>query len=241
MASKIARLWMPVLAITMAATACGSSSANTSGASTPASSHTHAALTAAQARQLAAAAILRRSDLPGYAAKPESHTAQDVSDENSGRACLGLPTPVHYLARNFGIGFSKGATEVDSSADVAVSVTQARRELRALTSPKETRCFKRQIGPALASNGLSVKSFSTTLTHAVVPGADGVFAYRFAIKAAASGRQLNLEGYEVGALVGQVEIDVTVTGVPPLSVTFKQAQRLTAVAASRVKTAEPAP
>jgi len=232
------RYVLAVLSIGLAATGCGGSSGGPSARATPSVTATATALTQPRAQQLADAGVLRTSDLPGYSAKPESHTSSDVADENTGRACVGLSVPAHYMARNFGMAFSKGTTEVDSSADVAVSVSQADGELAALTSSKAPACLKQGIKPALAQDGLTVTSVSVVPASVRLAGADSTFAYSYDVDATGQGHQVRLLGYEIGALVGQVEVDLTVTGVAPLAVTFADAQRLTAMATTRVKAAE---
>jgi hypothetical protein len=151
---------------------------------------------------------------------------------------MGLPTPAHYLARNFGTAFTKGTEEADSSADVATSAAVARQDMQALTGPKAAPCFKQQIGPALSADGLTVKSFSAQLVAVHVAGADASFGYNYAIDATASGHPVQIRGFEIGALVGQVEIDLTVIGTPPLSISLAQGQRLAATSVSRLKAAE---
>jgi hypothetical protein len=224
--------------VVVGAVACGGSSSTPSGskATTIPSMTSSAVLTPQRAQALAAAAILKSSDMPGYVAKSATHSASDAQAEQVAQRCLGVPSP-HYLARNFGMAFTKGDTEVDSSADVASSAAEARSQLRALTGSKAPNCLKTTLAGALASSGGTIRTFSATPVPVSITGADASFGYQFRVVADFGGHSVNLAGYEVGTLVGQVEIDVQVTGTAPLPLTFARIQQLAQTATTRERSA----
>jgi hypothetical protein len=166
-------------------------------------------LTAAQATTLAAAAVLTAADLPGYTAEKQTHDADDDAMDARLATCLGYAKPT-YLARDFGTAFSKGSIEIDSSADVAPSVAVAKEELAALTSSKAEGCLKAEFEDLVASSGGTVTSFEMTPVTIDVPGADDAFGFSLRFAATAGGQRIAFSGYEVGSLVGPVEIDVSV-------------------------------
>ena len=165
-------------------------------------------LTVAKAQALADAAVLTDADMTGYTSEKQTHDASDDASDARIATCLGITKPT-YLARNFGTAFTKGAIEVDSSADVASTAEAARSELTAMTGPKAEACIKTEFTSLIAGEGGTVSSFSLTPVTIDVPGSDGAFGYRMAIKATGGGQTLEFNGFDIGALVGPAEIDVT--------------------------------
>lgn len=184
-------------------TACGGSAKTSSPNRTP------APLTAEKGQALATAAVLTGADMPGFTPKKQTHDASDVASENRITSCLGRGTPT-YLARDFGTSFTRGRLEVDSSADVAQGSAAARADLAAITGSKAKGCLETEFGSLLSTSGATLTSFSLTPETIVVPGSAAAFAFKIAIAGTAGGQRLNIRGYQVGCLVGQVEIDVDV-------------------------------
>jgi hypothetical protein len=224
------------IAVGVAACSSGSSS-NAHSASTPTTSHSAAALTVQEAKTLAAAAILRDADMPGYTAKPGTHDATDVRSEAQEQRCLGLP-PQQFRARDFGKEFTKGDLEVDSSADVASSVADGKQQLAAITGSKAKGCLKQALDAIVAASGGTVRSFSANLVPATIADADAAFAYQLSVQAAFNGQAVTIAGYEVGTLVGQVEVDTQATGTAPLPLTLAQAEHLAQISTSRERAAQ---
>ena len=225
-----------IVAIALA-TGCGGSSGGpkATNGSTPSSSPTSLSVT--KAKMLATAGVLTEADLPGYTAKPQTHTATDDETDALMQRCLGLPVQ-SYLTRNFGTAFTKGTDEIDSSADVASSVDIGRSELQAIGGDKSPGCFKQVLAKLMATHGLAVKSITATKVPATVPGSDGSFGYLLDMTATSSGQTLRLRGYETGSLVGQVEIDVTSIAVGGTgSVTLDRVLALAGIAVHRVRAA----
>lgn len=209
------------------------------GSSTPTAkpTPTPTPLTAAQAKTVAAAAVLTAADLPGYTVTASSgQDPDDKASEAAIRTCAGLPA-ADYLARDFGREFKKGDLEIDSSADVATSVDVAKAELAAQTSPKGMACERTQFSKLFESQGAKVTSFKETPLTVSVPGADAAFGSEFSLDATGGGETIQLRGLDVGALVGQVEIDVSVFATPTETVTLERAQALLATAVQRTKAA----
>jgi hypothetical protein len=221
----------------LALAGCGSSSDGDGAKATPSSSPTTASLTAAQAKAAAAAAILTAADLPGYAVEAQEADPEDAADDAALAACIGVAKPT-YLTRDLGRSFSKGDLEVDSSADVATSAAAAKAELDAYISPKGVDCVRTQLSAYFTKQGLTVGSFTATPTSVTVPGADAVFAFEIALDASApDGSKLQLRGFEMGSLVGQVEVSLTAIGTPTTNLTLAEAQALLATSTDRVKSA----
>jgi len=223
--------------IAVGVAACGGSSSNGNSAASPATSHSPAALTAQEAKSLAAAAILRAADMPGYTAKPGTHDASDASSEAAEQRCLGLP-PQQFRARDFGTMFTKGDLEVDSSADVASSVQDARQQLAAITGSKAKACLKQTIDALVHSSGGTVRSFSAQLVPVTIADADAAFAYRLSVQAAFNGQAVTIGGYEVGTLVGPVEVDTQSNGTAPLAQTLAQIEHLAQISTTRERAAQ---
>ena len=169
-------------------------------------------LTAAQARKLAAAGVLRKADMVGYtAAKTPPDSAQDKALERKGSACLGVKDSA-YLARNWGFAYSKAPWEVDSSADVAASAAAARAEMAAWHTTKATSCIKTliraELDKQLTGSGAAISAFLVEPVTATVAGADSLFAFRMAITLSGPGGSITMTGYDLGVLVGQTEISL---------------------------------
>lgn len=192
-------------------------------------------LTAAQAKTLAAAGILTAADLPGYEVAPGE--GESEADAKKLAACLGI-THTPYLAVDNGRTFTKGDLEISSSVDVATSAVEAKAELAGYDSAKGVTCGKQQIAAFFTEEGLTVKTLNITRTPISVPGADGSFAYTLDVSATSPGGTIAArQGYQLGSLVGQVEIGLSVfsQGAPAVSLT--EATALLVKAVERVKAA----
>jgi hypothetical protein len=216
-------------AVLLLTAGCGGSSKKASPSPTP--------LTTAKAQALATAAVLTEADIPGYQAEKQTHDADDEAFDTRVATCLGLAKPT-YLARDFGTAFTKGSLEIDSSADVAPSAAAARTELQALTGSKAEGCLKVEFTTLVAASGGTVKTFTIAPVTISVPGSDAVFGYQMDFAANAGGQALSFSGYDVGSLVGQVEIDLTVIDSSgSSSFTLDQAVALLQKATDRTKAA----
>jgi hypothetical protein len=214
--------------------ACSSGSSTPGHSSAP--SPTKPPLTATTAKTATAAGILTKADLPGYEAEKQTPDPSDLAAERALRTCLGVSS-TDYLARNYGTAFTLGNLEIDSSADAVATVVEAKGDLRALSGSQAPTCFKQTFETALRGSGATVDSAAITPVPATVVGSDGAFAYRIAMGLSGNGQHVQLTGYEVGALVGQVEIDVSIEAEGSTTFTLQQALDLTAKAVTRVHTA----
>jgi hypothetical protein len=201
------------------------------------SNPTPAPLTTAKAQALAKAAVLTAADMPGYKAEESKDDPNDKATDQRIAACLGTTKPT-YLAENPGMTFTKGDLEVDSSADVAPSVATAKAEVAAFTSPKLKDCVKQEFAKLLADSHGVITAFEITPQSSTVTGADETFAYTFDLRASVAGQQLHFNGLDVGALVGQVEVDLSVFDQSGSSTfTVEQANALLQRAVDRTKAA----
>lgn len=230
------------LCTVVAVTGCGggnpkpSSISTGSSAATASTAATPVALTLAKAKVRAAAAVLTDADLPGYTAKALRHDAGNDALDAKMATCLGVTVPT-YLTRNFGTAFSKGGLEIDSSADVATSAADAKKELADMTSSRAPACLKSQLTTALASSGLTVTSFWAQPASVTIPGSDGAFVYTMVLAATVQGHSIELWGFDAGSLVGQVEVGVSVFAPSARTFTFEQTTALLTKATARTKAA----
>lgn len=197
-------------------------------------------LTLAKAKILAAAAVLTEADLPGYTAEAQTHDASDDAIDAKMDTCLGVPAST-YLTRNFGTAFTKDMLEVDSSADVATSAADAKKQLADRTSSKVPACLKSQLAAALSSSGFTVTSLSAQPVSVTIPGSDGAFAYTMVVAGTVQGSTVELRGFVSGALVGQVEVGVSVIAPSPTTFTLEQTTALLTKATERTKAAAASP
>jgi hypothetical protein len=231
------------LCAAVALTGCGggsSQSTNPSRSSAATAAATPVALTLEKAKILAAAAVLTEADLPGYTTKAQTHDASNDELDAKMATCLGVTAPT-YLTRNFGTAFSQGELEVDSSADVATSPADAKKQLADMTSSKAPDCLKSQLTAALASSGLTVTSFSAQHASVTIPGSDAAFIYTMALTGTVQGRNIELRGFNAGSLVGQVEVGVSVFAPPATTFTLEQTTALLTKATERTKAAAASP
>lgn len=191
-------------------------------------------LSTAKAQQLAAAGVLKSSDLTGYASKAQTHSASDVAMERAVRTCLGIPA-AHYLARNFGTAFTRTDLEIDSSADVVASAADAQQDLHALSGSRAPGCLQQTLRQAAATGGASASSLSVTPTNVSVPGSDAAFGYRLSVDVTAGTQSVRITGYDIGALVGQVEINLSIEATGPTAFTLSQGVALATTATARVR------
>lgn len=225
------------LCAAVALTGCGGGTSQPSTTSTSSSATpTPVALTLAKAKVLAAAAVLTDADLPGYTTKAQTHdTTNDALDAKMA-TCLGVTAPT-YLTRNFGTAFSKDDLEIDSSADVATSVADAKKQLADMTSNNAPACLKSQLTAALAGSGFTVTSFSAQPVSVTIPGSDAAFVYTIAIAGTVQGHNVKLRGFDAGSLVGQVEVGVSVVAPSATTYTLEQTTALLAKATERTRAA----
>ncbi len=231
------------LCAAVALTGCGGSSSQPSTTSTTASAKaavTPVALTLEKAKFLAAAAVLTETDLPGYTTKAQAHDASNDELDAKMATCLGV-TASTYLTRNFGTAFSQGELEIDSSADVATSTADAKKQLADMTSSKAPDCLKSQLTAALASSGFTVTSFSAQHAPVTIPGSDAAFIYTLALTGTVQGRNIELRGFNAGSLVGQVEVGVSVFAPTATTFTLEQTTALLTKATERTRAAAASP
>lgn len=189
-----------------------------------------------QAKKLAKAGVLTTKDLPGYTAEALTEDAGDVADEKAYFKCLGAKYPT-FLARNLGLTYSKGELNIDSSADVASSVSAAKADLKAIKSSKAPACYKKGITAFLKRTGFTVKSVSVERSSVTVKGADGATAFHIRAEIQFQDMLFRLDGYDVSVLVGQTEITVSPGRLDGKAPSLKQSVALAEKVAKRVRAA----
>lgn len=195
-----------------------------------------AAIGKTQAKKLAKAGVLTKADLPGYSAEAQTEDAGDVADEKAYFKCLGAKYPA-FLARNLGYTYTKGELNIDSSADVASSVSTAKADLKAIKSSKAPACYKKGIVAFLKRSGFTVKSASVERSAVTVKGADGATAFHIRAEILLGDMAFKLDGYDVSVLVGQTEITVSPGRLDGKEPSLKQSVALAEKVAKRVRAA----
>lgn len=190
----------------------------------------------AKAKKLAKAGVLTQADLKGYTFEAKTVDPADAADEKSFYKCIGAKAP-SYLARNEGASFTKGSLTIDSSADVASSVTAAKADLKAIKSTKAPACFRKSIVDLLKRSGATVQSVSVKRESATVKGGDGVSLLHIKAVADFGGTTLKLDGYLLSILVGQTEITVSPGRFDGKAPSLKQATTLAQLVVKRVRAA----
>ncbi|MGQ0846358.1 MAG: hypothetical protein ACT4QF_19715 [Sporichthyaceae bacterium] len=177
------------------------------------------AITAPEAQAVAAAGVVRSTDLPpGYFGPPPGIASDpDGESEREFYACLGSGQPA-YLARNRGGTFlfaekvgTPQAVEVavHSTADVADAQEAAVADQENLRTSKGARCYKKRLESHLRAKRLTPKRLSVDLVRAVVPGADEAWVYRVEFAVTRQGEELERHGFVVGSRVGEALLEVS--------------------------------
>ena len=164
-------------------------------------------LSTPKAQEVVKVGVLTAADMPGYKAEDQEADPDDEKSDEHVATCLGLAKP-SYVARNPGRSFTKGDLEVESTADVASSASQAKAELKAFGTDKAEGCLKDEFNSLLKESGGTISRFELTPQTISVKGADDTFAYKLDFGATIAGQNLTFSGIAVGALVGQVELEV---------------------------------
>ena len=188
-----------------------------------------------QATRLAAAAVLKPTDLPGYASKPQTVDASDAHIEHRLEACVGRPAPT-FVARNKGLAFTKGDVKINSNADIADSAASAGADLAALKDKGAT-CVRSELRSLLAGQGISVTSFTVAPVPLQISGSDGAVGFRLSVTATAAGHSATFTGYQLDSLVGQAEIGISVFLSGPTSYPLTTAVSLLTKATQRARAA----
>jgi hypothetical protein len=194
-----------------------------------------APLTPARAQELATAAILVDGDVPGYTATRQT-LHPDAGTSAALKRCLGVP-PETYLWSDAGTSFTKGNVQIDSTVDVARSVAAAQTEITAQRGPQGGGCDEDNLKQALYDSGAAVESTSSRLLPVSVEGADDSFVYELSGTSMLVGRKVAFHGFEIGALIGQVEIGLTVAQTGSSSYPVADALALVKKAVDRVRAA----
>ena len=187
---------------------------------------------------LAAAGVLKASDLPGYVA--ETQQTQNPNDQvldQRVNLCLGLPA-ADYLVWNLGTNFTKGAVSINSSVEVAPSLAQAKAKLAAYMSTKAPGCFKQVMTATLAAFHVTLNSLTATPLSLDVSGADAVFGYQIGAVISMNGRVARYRGFQLYALVGQLEPSLSGVATDAVLPPLGQLRALLATSVARIHTAD---
>lgn len=194
-------------------------------------------LTAPQAKAVAAAGVLRSSDLPGYGREKVVYNTATRNSEARFARCVGRKLGP-YLARNFGYSYTKADTLIASSTYVARSRAAARADKTTMTSIRGRKCFLAQLEGELAGDGIRVASSMFTPISARISGADTTYGFVIDLALARGDQTVDIQMLVVTSNVGRAEVSLVVqSGLAPVS--KAKALRLLAVAAKRVNRLDP--
>jgi hypothetical protein len=190
-------------------------------------------LSLAQAKKVAAAAVLLPRDLPGYRARANTRDKDDAAAELFLARCMGRPS-TSYLFRNPGRVFASQRTEVYSSADVVRTAAAARAEIVALKSAKGRGCVEALLTDALRRVGAGRPTVEAKPVPLSVPDSDADVAYFIEARGTKGGREVRLAYLMMASVVGQTQVSVEV-GLGDRLVTLQDANVLLIAAVARAR------
>ncbi len=209
----------------------------TAEASPTAETAEHAAsITKAQARKIVSAGVVKKTDVRGFTAEKNVADPADDATEKALYTCLGGKPPKEVLVKD-GPTLSKGPQTIDSSAAVIATLRQAKADVKLARSKKAPRCLKKAFIASAEADGVVVHSVRVKAIPVSVRDADVAFGYSYEIIASFEGNLVAIHGYDLNALVGQTELNVSIAryaGPPPnlkqgVSLLTKTVKRVDAV------------
>ncbi|HEX3826791.1 MAG TPA: hypothetical protein VHV82_05905 [Sporichthyaceae bacterium] len=184
---------------------------------------------------MAAAGALVASDLPGYTgAASKGQSAGDKAAEAALYRCLGVAAQ-KFLDRNFGMDYTQGSTEVDSSADVVESAAMAHNMARAGRGNAAAACFKTQFQTGFAQQGIKTTELAVTPVTVEVPGSDEIFAFHVVVTVAGTNGSVPVDSYVINTGWRQVEVTINDTVSGGGKASLADATRLAGIAVQRVR------
>jgi len=154
--------------------------------------------------------VLRRADLPGFAAKPQTDDAADDEEKRTFLKCAGIAPP-DYVLRDFGTAFTQGTLEIDSAADVVASDAEAVAAANALATDKAANCWKATKHQIEKTPKVTVTKLSTTLAPFTVKGADGGAVYHVVVDFTGPAGKSSADAYVVKFAIGSTELTLAGT------------------------------
>lgn len=192
------------------------------------------AITKAKAAKLAKAGVLKKTDLKRFHAAVAQVDPTDDQVEAAVYKCVG-GTPPKHVAENPGFEFTRGPSEIDSTAAVIDTVKHAKADLKLIKTRRAAACYRYQLITAYKAQGLDVQKATVTLIKMSLDGADGAFTWAYDVKASYNGTPIRTRGYDVNALIGQTEIVISSYRFDGKLPNLDQATSLAELVASRVR------
>jgi hypothetical protein len=236
----------PGVALALLLTGCGSSSDSGAAASPSAAAAKEAPLSAAEAHEIAVAAQLQASDLPGFTEDKSGagdEDAPDASDKEI-QACVSGAEDPKYLADVSSSDFSKGTVPaqvlVSSETQVVATREQGQRELAALQKPETLTCLNAALKKVFAGQAQG-GTFEGELKRDPSTedfGSDG--AARFALDGAfkVQGITVKMHVDLDQLLVGRAELTVTSIAVGEAPLAKADRDRIVRAVADRARAAQ---
>lgn len=223
------RTAVPVLVLTLAASACGggsgSSAAPGTRASSPSASPSPAEQPATKAAATAAANAINLTAAEvgaGYTSTPSKKDPATDKDNAAFAACVGATPPsaavVDISSPDFSSGSGLSTRQVSSDVTVTGSTAQARTDLAAYKAGKTTACLQTFVAKTLAgAAGPDVTIAAPVITPVETPavGTDGAFGYDVKLTAKASGISFTFDVLLQAFLVKRSEVSLTVVSIGP--------------------------
>jgi len=202
-------------ALALALAACGSSGGARDTASESSRSTSTTSNTPAADRRLATAALLQRSDLPGWAVRRTGAGATEVQD--LARGIPGCESLVAGLrdgrVQERSPRFSQHGTTVDSDVDVYATGAELRSQLELYRDPSIVGCLQSLFTKALESSapaGATVESVSVS-PIAVEDVGDGGYGFRLTATVTENGVPQTVLSDIVGVTIGRVGVSLRVS------------------------------
>ena len=162
-----------------------------------------------KAKKLAKAALLKKTDLPGYQSGRQQADPTDAQYDAALYDCVGAVKP-KYIVDNPGLAFTKGQLEIDSQASVVDTGKHAKADAKALNTAKGATCYQQVLRSAFEDQGVIVNTISVKLAKATVEGVRTAFAFKYDLTGTINGAPIRLQGFDLNVLVGQTEVGLSI-------------------------------
>lgn len=194
-------------------------------------------LTATKARTIAAAGVLRATDMPGHLRTKNSLGDRLEVSETWMAQCVGRKMGP-YLTRNAGYTYltSDLGIQVASSTDVARTLAAARADKATLTSARYRSCLRKAISAEAETDSVEITSFKATAIAPRITGADTTYGYVLDLGLRQSGIEATVQMLVVTSNVRHAEVSLVVSSVGT-PVSKSNTYRLLGTAVKRVKRA----
>jgi hypothetical protein len=199
-------------------------------------------VTPAHAAAVASAINLRHGDVSGYAQKPNPLTRQEARQNAQLTKCAGGVQTSHTLILAQSPYFTTQTQSIASAVEIFTSPALARQDVRASSTPRGITCVTNFYYSQFRSGASKNQkiAISESGLPSIVSGIAGATAFRLTILSSVTKGSTTLTNRIVfdfvAFTVGQVEVDLSVSGAGP-EPSASLERRLTELLLARAKTA----